>query len=86
VSNDAAALAVGLVGLVLAYAASQSATVVEFLERTTNRDISDSNDAVGGSVDQISEWADRTSDLSDAVDDAVRNEERYAGVPVSPYQ
>jgi hypothetical protein len=66
-----------------AWLASRSETLVTVVERSTNRDVSDVNEPTGDMADV---WADRADELSDAVDEAVRNEERYVGVPVSPYQ
>lgn len=36
--------------------------------------------------EQSSVWGQRADLISDEFDEATRNEERYVGVPVSPYQ
>lgn len=79
--NSTLILVVALLGG--GYVLSQSEGFADWAEETTNRDLTDANNATGEDSD---EWAERTETISDAVDEQVRNEERFAGVPVSPYQ
>lgn len=72
-----------LIAAGIGYAVTQSDDVATAAEQATNEELTDSNNATGGNVDV---WADRADQLSDAVDDEVRNEERFVGVPTSPYQ
>lgn len=68
--------------LVGAYILTRPSTVTA-LETGLNVELSGSNEPSGVDHNAI---ADRLSGLSDAVRDQVRNEERFAGSPVSPYQ
>jgi hypothetical protein len=76
-------LAVGAVVVGLLYAVSRSSAAVTRVEQGLDRDVSGRNEPAGLDA---SRFADRISQLSDSVDEQVRNEERFAGVPVSPYQ